>query len=68
MADIHNYLVEQGITQEKCPNTHIRQGDHSRVLISILFPGYPTIKASEHHYRDLREKLVNRQSKNIIIH
>ncbi|KAG2199373.1 hypothetical protein INT47_001555 [Mucor saturninus] len=55
MADIHQYLLEQGITQEKCPSTHIRQGDHSRLLISILFPGYPIIKASEHHYRDLRE-------------
>ncbi|KAG2236937.1 hypothetical protein BDF21DRAFT_448642 [Thamnidium elegans] len=55
MADIHQYLWDQGITHEKCPNTHIRQGDHSRVLISILFPGYPIIKASEQHYRDLRE-------------
>lgn len=56
MADIHNYLLEKEITTEKCPNSHIRQNDHSRVLISILFPGYPIIKASEHHYQDLREK------------
>ncbi|CAO0795466.1 unnamed protein product [Mucor circinelloides] len=55
MAEIHNYLLEKGITTEKCPNSHIRQNDHSRVLISILFPGYPIIKASEQHYRDLRE-------------
>ncbi|KAI8642553.1 hypothetical protein BD408DRAFT_443430 [Parasitella parasitica] len=55
MADIHNYLLEKGITTEKCPNSHIRQNDHSRMLISILFPGYPIIKASEHHYQDLRE-------------
>lgn len=56
MADIHQYLLDQGVTHEKCPTTHIRQGDHSRVLISLLFPGYPLIKASEQHYRDLREK------------
>lgn len=56
MVDIHNYLLEKEITTEKCPNSHIRQNDHSRVLISILFPGYPIIKASEHHYQDLREK------------
>ncbi|GAN01062.1 hypothetical protein MAM1_0004d00493 [Mucor ambiguus] len=55
MAEIHSYLLEKGITAEKCPNSHIRQNDHSRVLISILFPGYPIIKASEHHYQDLRE-------------
>ncbi|CAO3629533.1 unnamed protein product [Mucor fragilis] len=55
MAEIHSYLLEKGITTEKCPNSHIRQNDHSRVLISILFPGYPIIKASEHHYQDLRE-------------
>lgn len=58
MAEIHNYLISQGITHEKCPNSHVRQGDHSRILISILFPGYPIIKASEQHYRDLREKYV----------
>ncbi|KAI7898406.1 uncharacterized protein BX663DRAFT_525181 [Cokeromyces recurvatus] len=55
MAEIHQYLLNKGITQQKCPSTHIRQGDHSRVLISILFPGYPIIKASEHHYQDQRE-------------
>ncbi|KAG0741880.1 hypothetical protein G6F29_010035 [Rhizopus arrhizus] len=55
MAEIHHYLLQKGITTEKCPNTHIRQGDHSRVLISILFPGYPIIKASEQHYREMRE-------------
>ncbi|KAI8366476.1 hypothetical protein EDC96DRAFT_607955 [Choanephora cucurbitarum] len=55
MAEIHNYLLEKGVTNKRCPNTHIRQGDHSRMLISILFPGYPVIKASEHHYRNLRE-------------
>lgn len=56
MAEIHRYLLEKGLTQEKCPTDHIRQGDHSRMLISILFPGYPIIKASEQHYRTLREK------------
>lgn len=56
MAEIHHYLLQKGITTEKCPNTHIRQGDHSRVLISILFPGYPIIKASEQHYREMRER------------
>ncbi|KAI8075445.1 uncharacterized protein B0P05DRAFT_597845 [Gilbertella persicaria] len=55
MAEIHQYLIEKNITNKKCPNTHIRQGDHARLLISILFPGYPIIRASEHHYRDLRE-------------
>lgn len=56
MADVHRYLLEKGITQEKCPTSHIRQSDHSRMLISILFPGYSTIKASEQYYRYLREK------------
>lgn len=56
MAEIHQYLIDKGITEQRCPNSHIRQGDHSRVLISILFPGYPIIKASEQHYRDMREK------------
>ncbi|KAI9480462.1 MAG: hypothetical protein EXX96DRAFT_562816 [Benjaminiella poitrasii] len=55
MAELHQYLLDKGITTQKCPSTHIRQGDHARVLISILFPGYPIIKASEHHYQDLRE-------------
>ncbi|KAL9537916.1 hypothetical protein MBANPS3_011353 [Mucor bainieri] len=64
MAEIHSYLLEKEITTEKCPNSHIRQNDHSRVLISILFPGYPIIKASEHHYQDLRE---NRSSQAKII-
>lgn len=56
MADVHRYLLEKGLTQEKCPTSHIRQGDHSRMLISILFPGFPIIKASELYYRHLREK------------
>ncbi|KAI8987956.1 hypothetical protein BDF20DRAFT_297121 [Mycotypha africana] len=55
MAKIHRYLLSEGLTTIPCPTTHIRQGDHARLLISILFPGYPIVKASEAYYRSQRE-------------
>lgn len=57
MDEIHNYLLEKGVTTERNPNIHhTHQNSHSRLLISILFPGYPIIKASDEYYRNMREK------------
>ncbi|CAO3703042.1 unnamed protein product [Rhizopus stolonifer] len=56
MDEIHNYLLEKGVTTERNPNIHhTHQNSHSRLLISILFPGYPIIKASDEYYRNMRE-------------
>ncbi|KAI9259915.1 hypothetical protein BY458DRAFT_440350, partial [Sporodiniella umbellata] len=56
MDEIHRYLLEKGVTFEKCPHVHhTHQHDRSRQLVSILFPGYPIIKASDQYYRQMRE-------------
>jgi hypothetical protein len=56
MINIHNYLIEKNLTVEKCPTLKLFQTDMSRVLISILFPGYPIKKANDQHYCEFREK------------
>ncbi|KAI8888912.1 hypothetical protein K501DRAFT_320626 [Backusella circina FSU 941] len=61
MINIHKYLIEKNLTTEKCPNTNFFQNDMSRLLISILFPGYPIKKANDQHYREFREN--RRQAK-----
>ncbi|KAI8980918.1 hypothetical protein BDB01DRAFT_796081 [Pilobolus umbonatus] len=55
LSEVHSYLLEKDITHLKCPSSRIGRHEHSRILINILFPGYPLMKTSDQHYRYTRE-------------
>ncbi|KAG0166694.1 SUMO ligase siz1, partial [Apophysomyces sp. BC1034] len=54
MCNVHAYLLEHGMTQEKVPSARIIQWQHACQLISILYPGYPVARAREQAFKEDR--------------
>ncbi|KAI7870458.1 hypothetical protein BDF14DRAFT_1774413 [Spinellus fusiger] len=54
LSKIHKYLLEHQLTTEKLASSHIAVGDHARLIIEILYPGYSCGKAREIAFKEER--------------
>ncbi|CAO3609396.1 unnamed protein product [Cunninghamella echinulata] len=61
LSTIHKYLLNEGLTQVK-QSSRIKQPDQARLLVDLIYPGYPQGKAREQACRQERESKINTKS------
>ncbi|ORX43097.1 hypothetical protein DM01DRAFT_1411692 [Hesseltinella vesiculosa] len=52
---IHDYLLDRRLTSIQQPSSKLKLPDHARLLISLIYPGYPLSKAQDLACRKGRE-------------
>ncbi|KAI8086577.1 uncharacterized protein BX664DRAFT_336187 [Halteromyces radiatus] len=55
LTTIHQYLLDHDLTNIKQPSARIKQQDHARLLLDLIYPGYSFGKAKEQACRQDRE-------------
>ncbi|KAI8060482.1 hypothetical protein BC940DRAFT_337539 [Gongronella butleri] len=64
LKKIHGYLLEQSLTAVKVPGS-LKQPDHARLLLSIIYPGYPVSKAQDLACQKERERSSNKKASDL---